>query len=420
MKLYSHQQKIIDDDPKKTGLFLGTGSGKTRIALLLARGLTIIICPKTQRDDGNWQREWEKIPKWRRGNTTLTVVSKEEFRRDWQQLPDCDTLIVDEAHTCLGVTPATRQRQRVTIPRASQLYEALCAYLERATPERVYLCTATVIRAPMTVWGAAQVLKPHAAPGFYDFREQYYTKLPMPGRDVWVPKNTEAAKNSLAALVRALGYVGRLEEFFDIPDQTYRTDYIELTAEQKKRIKELRLEYPDPLVRIGKVNQVENGLLKGDEFSEAEEFSNGKIDKILDYAQEFDRIVIFAKYRAQIDAIFAAVNDARLGFVVRTMTGDTKDRGVVLAEMNAATRGIFIVQAQVSAGWELPTYPAMIFASRTYSFVDYAQAQGRILRANAIKKNIFINLVVKGGVDEAVDTALRNKQDFSERVYAGI
>jgi predicted helicase len=78
------------------------------------------------------------------------------------------------------------------------------------------------------------------------------------------------------------------------------------------------------------------------------------------------------------------------------------------------------VQAQISAGWELPECPVMVFASRTYSWVDYEQAIGRIQRVNNIKKNLYINLVVKGGVDEAIDKSLLNKKDFSERVYLGI
>ena len=55
--LYKHQQIIIDEDKKKCGIFLGTGSGKTRIALLLAQGKILIVAPKTQILDSNWERE---------------------------------------------------------------------------------------------------------------------------------------------------------------------------------------------------------------------------------------------------------------------------------------------------------------------------------------------------------------------------
>lgn len=429
MNLYNHQLRIIDEDPKKVGLFLGTGSGKTRTALLLARKRTLVICPKTQKEDGNWERELNTL-----GNPnqiTLMVVSKEPFKRDVQLFIEAgvDTLIVDETHTMLGVTPNTRRRKGVEIPKASQLYEALEEFVARTKPERIYLCTATIMKSPFTVWAAMQVLgkqvqiiRPEGSDfevnlnDFYGFRNFFYTRLPMPGREVWAPKKTIEAKTSLAALVRNLGYTGRLEDFFDVPDQTFKTVYVELTAAQKERIKTLRMEYPEPLVRVGKRHQIENGVLSGNEYNAAETFANAKVDKILEYAEEFPNMVIFARYRVQIDAIGAALTKA--GRNVYYLTGDTKDRGEVIKAANNDPEGIFIAQCQVSAGWELPEYPVMIFASRDYSFVNYDQALGRIQRANNVKKNLYINLVVRGGVDEAVDKAIDTKVDFNEAIYA--
>ena len=416
MKLYAHQKAIIDADPKKTGLFLGTGSGKTRTALSLAVGKVLVIAPKTQVQDGNWEREAEFL-----GIKKVVVISKETFRRDNTSLPRYDTVICDEVHTMLGVTPSIRYQKGNQLPRASQVFDALDTYLARTKPERIYLCTATIIRSPMTVWGAYRILKPGtrgaSLEGFLFFRNKYYTKLPIPGREVWVPKNSPQIKEDLAALVRKLGYVGRLEDFFDVPEQTFHTDYIELTPEQKQRLKDISLEYPEPLVLVGKKHQVENGVLAGDEYTAPLSFANGKVDRILDYALEFPRMVIFARYRAQIEALAVALH--KEGYKVLIMTGDTTERGAVIKEANESEACILIVSAQISAGWELPTFPVMIFASRTYSFVDYDQSLGRIQRANNIKKNLYINLITRGGVDEAVDKALMNKQDFNDAIYQG-
>ncbi len=416
MKLYNHQKKIIDEDKPKAGLFLGTGSGKTRIALHLARGRTLVIAPKTQVLDGNWQREFDKlysVSGWTTTSSNFTVISKETFRRDAHKLPAYDTLIVDECHTVLGVTPNIRWRNKQPIPKASQLFEALEAYISRTKPSRFYLATATIIRSPMTVWGAAKLLGYDW--DFYKFRQTFYVRLPMPGREVWQAKSDSATKDHLARIVRSIGYTGRLEDFFDVPEQTFKTIHIDLTAEQKARIKDMDLEYPEPIVRCGKVHQIENGVLAGDEFNEPERFDNGKIDTILDLALEFPRMVIFCKYTAQIMGLWKELSNKGYDCVV--MTGESKDRGVLIKYANEHNC-LFICQAQISAGWELPEYPVMVFASRTYSFVDYDQALGRIQRANNIKKNLYINLVVKGGTDEAVDKCLANKQDFNEAIYA--
>lgn len=408
--LFEHQKKIIQEDKKKCGIFLGTGSGKTLIALFLARGNTLIICPKTQAEDKNWEREIEKLNLM---PNKFFVVSKENFKKLAPKLPPMDTVIIDEAHTALGVTPNVRYRKKQAIPRASQLFEAIQEYLERCPPERLYLVTATIIRSPMTVWAATKLLGRNF--DFYNWRQTFYVKLPMPGREVYIAKNDSETKNKLANVVKALGYVGRLSDYFDVPIQTYRTIFLELTEVQKARIKLLRLEYPDPIVLLGKKHQVENGVLAGDEFKQPELFENQKIEKLLELSLEFPRMVIFAKYTAQIAQIATAFEDTDKKVMV--LQGATKDRGALIKEANDCYYGVFIVQAQISAGWELPDWPVMVFASMSYSVVDRIQGEGRILRANALKKNLYIDLVIRGSIDQAVHESIKNKQDFNERIY---
>jgi hypothetical protein len=409
LDLYKHQKEIIDKDIKCCGLFLGTGSGKTLTALLLARGTTLVICPKTQRDDGNWQRELLK----NNINLDLTVISKEDFRRDWELLPKFHTVICDEAHTMLGVLPTMKWVNRQQVHNASQMFEALEKYLIKNMPVRFYLCTATIMKSPLTVWAAAKLIGYRI--DYYSFRNAFYFRLPMPGREVWRMNTDEDSKERLATIINKIGYVGRLEDYFDVPEQTFVTKYINLTIEQKKRIKELKMEFPEPLVRCGKIHQVESGILAGDEFNPPESFYNGKLDRILELALEFPQMIIFAKYTRQIKEIVKVLKDE--GYFVESMTGETETRGKILADLKLRQKYIFVVQAQISSGWELPLCPVIVFASRTYSFVDAIQSKGRILRADALKKNLYISLVVKDGVDEMVEDAINNKQDFSEKIY---
>lgn len=409
--LYKHQQDIISDDPKRTGLWLGTGSGKTLTALFLARGKTLVIAPKTQKEDRNWERENEK----NKLGVDLTVISKETFRRDAHLLPAYNTVIVDEAHTALGVTSGTKWVKKVEYPKTSQLFEALQTYLNRTQPERLYLCTATILKSAMTVWGAGIILG-HKW-NFYTFRQEFYTFVHEVGpRGCWLPKKDTETKERLARIVKSLGYVGRLEDYFDVPEQTYKTDYIELTPTQRQRIKDMKIEYPDPLVRALKVHQIENGVLAGDEFNAPESFDNNKIDKLIDYSYEFPKMIVFARYSEQIKDIISALK--KTGKKVFVLTGDTKDRGALFEEVKKTDEYVFVCQAQISAGWELKECPVMIFASRDYSLVNLDQALGRIQRADHIKKNLYIYLVVRGGTDEAVHEALLNKQDFNEKLYA--
>lgn len=411
MSNYAHQQKIIDEDPEQTGLFLGTGSGKTRLALKLARGKVLIICPKTQKQDGNWLREFDDIDTM--GVTHLKVVSKEEFRRDHEKLDAFDTVIVDEAHTCLGATPNVRYENKRPVPKTSQLFEALKEYVERTKPQRLYLCTATIAKSPMTIWGAAIILGQEW--DFFDFRDAFYFKLPRPGREIWLPRQDRESKERLAQAVRNLGYVGQLSDYFDVPDQTYKTIFVEMTADQKNAIKDAAIDFPDPLVLIGKKHQIENGLLTGDEFNDEQTFKNAKLEMLEELAFEFPKMIVFVKYTAQIAQIKKALFNKRK---VLVLDGKTKDKGKLIYEANNSDSYVLIAQSQISAGWEMPLCPVMVFASMTNSFVDRVQGEGRILRANALKKNLYIDLVVKGGVDEAVYESIRNKKDFDAMIYA--
>jgi len=394
MQLYSHQKAIIEADPKKCGLFLGTGGGKTRIALSLARGNVLIIMPKTQFLDENWARERAKLET---KNITPRFISKEQFKKEHATLPYFETVIIDEAHTILGVTPNVRYRDRVAIPKTSQIFEAVHSYFKRTNPDRIYLCTATPARNPMSIWGAGILLGKKW--DWYKWRNMFYFKLPMNGREIFQAKKDTRSKELLARQTKSLGYIGRLSDWFDVPEQTIKTIHCPLNKEQEQRIKELPLEFPDPLVLIGKVHQVEQG--------------EGKLEEIENILSEFPKVIVFAKYRAQIESI-KEYFDKEID--VYTLTGDIKNRKEVIYNAEKSEQCLFIAQSQVSAGYELPSFRCMIFASMSYSFVDYTQACGRNLRANALSKNLYVFLQ-SGNIDSAVLECMKGHKDFSELLY---
>ncbi len=411
--LYEHQRVIIDENKEQCGLFLGTGGGKTRTALHLAKGSTLVIAPKTQVEDRNWQREAAHVFTDRSAYDKFTVISKETFKRDWEDLPRCDTLILDEAHTMLGVQPSQGWQKRQRVIKTSQIFEAVKKYIEKNRPTRIYIVTATPVRNPMCVWAAATLLG--KGWDFVKFRDAFYFRLPMPGREVYRPRIDNESKHRLAKAVQKLGYTGKLDDWFDVPEQTDKIVYTHLTPEQEKRLKTLKVEYPDPLVYLGKRHQVENGVLAGDEYKDQEEFSNAKIDHILDLAEEFPKMVVFAKYLNQIEQIKVALQKA--GKTVYTLTGATKNRGDVLRFANESKDCVFIAQAQVSSGYELPSFNCVVYASMSYSLVDLEQSRGRVLRANALKKNLYVYLVVKDGIDQQVYDTLMTKKDFNEAIF---
>ena len=423
LPLYDHQKKIIDADPLKCGLFLGTGASKTRTALVLAEGDTLVICPKQQRDDKTWERENKK---WET-NKGVMVISKEDLRKIWDDLPHFDTVIIDEVHNNLGVMPAYVQRNKVQIPKTSQIFDATKKFLEKHPPKRLYLLSATPAPKPMSVWAIGVLLGNNW--DFHQFRNKYYTEVRIGGvRRIWLPKKTEEIKQELANLIKRLGYTGSLNDFFDVPEQTHKVIEIDLTAEQKVAVTDMSFSEPDPLVRRARLRTIENGVLYGKKIVEGENktdtmsdetiiFKNNKIPYILERAQEFPKLLIFANYTAQIQEIEKALK--KEGYNVSTLTGATKDRSFIHKVNESPHPHIIIAQCAISSGYELPTFPCVIYASKSFRHVDYEQSTGRVLRSNALKKNLYIHLVVKGCDMDCHDTVM-NGQDFQERLTINI
>lgn len=403
---YRHQRDLIDASPDKRLVAFGCGAGKTRAVLQLARdkgGRVLVVAPKTQVLDRTWEREMEatgiEVP--------LKVVSKEQFKKGG--IGPCSTLILDESHFAVGVQPATRYQARVEIPRTSQIFDAVEAYIRLHRPGHVYLCSGTPFPQPMALYAVARLLG--EGWDYFAFRRRFYTFVPAIGRGVWVPRKDRESEAALKAMALGLGTFGRLEDFFDVPDQTHKELSVGLTLGQERKLRDLPLEYPDPLARVSKRHQVEQGVCEGAAFDE------NKSSEVEQLCREFGKVLVFCRFTAQIDAL-AAVLRKKTGHLVLTLDGRTEDRRrlMELAE-EKDKKAVVIAQSQVSTGYELPSFRATVFASMSYSFVDFEQALGRTQRANNISKNLYVYLLA-GDVDKAVLKCVRGKRDFNEKLFA--
>ena len=54
--------------------------------------------------------------------------------------------------------------------------------------------------------------------------------------------------------------------------------------------------------------------------------------------------------------------------------------------------------------------PVVIFANESYKYIDREQGEGRVLRANKLKKNLYVTLIA-GDIDKQVRSNIENKKD---------
>lgn len=416
---YDIQKMIIHENKEKTGVFLGTGVGKTLTCLILAEGKILVICPKQQMLDETWQKNSKKF----KLDKDLTVINYDMFWRNWEEYSKYDTIILDECHRALGVYPETRQRNKKTIVKASKTFEAILNYIMLYPPKRFYLASATPVSKPMNLWAIAQLFGLRW--DFYKFRQTFYFLTMMGRRQVWLPRKDAETLERLAGNVRKMGYTGGLADFADVPEQTHKVVPIELTDEQKRALKELMEDEADPLIRRSRMRTIENGILYGKKVEamnewedrmvkETKVFKSGKIDYILERAIEFPKLFIFAAYTGQIMEISKALE--KEGYKVFTVTAKTKNRATVFEEAESLKACIVVCQASICEGYRVPSCPCVIFASKSNRFLHYDQGKGRIMDAEHLKKNLYLHLTVEGGADEACHKSIMTGADFQEKL----
>jgi hypothetical protein len=417
-KLKPHQQAIVSEDRKWAGIFLEPGGGKTLLALTLAQGKILVICPKQQRDDRTWQKENEKFGL----EKDLTVISKEDLKKMYKELPQYDTVIADEFHTMCGATTQTYQRNYQQFIKTSQIFECLLWYLKNKRPERFYACTGTPARFPMNVW-AIGTLFGKVWDGI-KFRNTFYVQGGIGYKNLWFARKDNATKERLANLIKATGYTGKISDWVKVPEQVHMVRYITPSLEIEQRCKEIWASEPEPMLRNGKLRQVQNGIeyvqqvmstSEGDRMFKITNFyKDNKINEIIRLYKEHKKLLVFVNYTAQIERYAEVATKEHIPH--RTLTGATKDRAEVIEFAQKMSEGILFAQSSLSSGYNLQNIDVVVFASKSYKYTDYEQALARVQRIDNVKKNTYVHLLIKGSADEACHKAILEGEDFQERV----
>lgn len=391
MQLYKHQRKLLDLNPKKHLIAFGTGTGKTYASLLLAQKnnvTALIIVPKALKE--NWNRYASQF------NIDHKIVSKEEFRRDWDKLTAFKAVIVDEFHYFANLK--------------SGMSKSLIKYQRKHKPEYVWGLTATPFcSSPMNIYALATHLG-HSW-NYWSFFNKFFTQIQMGHR--MVPVMRKNIESDVADLVKKIGTTCSMEECIDVPEQTFETVYFTLTKEQEKAIKEI--DDPSPITRWTRTHTIENGVKISDGYTEDQYFDSLKNDYIASFSEENSKFAVICRYNLQIKMLKDLLE--KKGKKVFLITGEVKNRDEVVQEVERTDQCIVLIQADCAVGFEIPSVPIMIFASLSFSFVSHEQSLGRILRINKPKKNLYQYLIIKGGVDEDVHKCIMKKQDFNIAIY---
>lgn len=260
---------------------------------------------------------------------------------------------------------------------------------------------------------------------YYSFRTHFFN---MTGYGNYTPFMKKEKEDEFMQKMHSIAYRARKEDCLDLPEVTDIVRkinlepsamrlYSGLVDESYAELSRGELTVTNVLTRILRLSQLTGGFLCADDSSKAELVSSAKMDVLSDLIdasiQEGQKIVVIARFVAEIEAIKKMLEDKGIGYSV--IAGGVKDREEQVARFqNDPDTMVFIGQiATAGLGITLTAASTMIFYSLDYSMANFEQAKARIHRAGQKYPCTYIYLIAEKTIDEKVLKALKGKADLA-------
>ena len=379
MALYPHQKKFLETvDNDHAILCYETGTGKTFTADLWLEQKNrnknpVIICPKQIRQN------------WKDTVSHATVYSFEDFLKAAPP-SNPSAIVVDEADAMASPLFVAKMR--------SQRTEKLYNYVMANPQTHILLLTATPVRS--TPWNMhtllvlARLLSPDKQT-LQAYKDKYFELhyKPFLARPAYFPRR--GWQKMMQELINKYTYTALMSDLVNLPEETH--EVIKLAMPEHERNDDW-----EPMAQFVADHRLEQ-LSKG---AEIKRLSKG-----------YRKVVVVAHYTEQIQQLQKELSNEREVFVLDGRTGRPEQ---VIADAEASPECYIIIQASIGAGFELPSFAVMIFASEGYSVRNYTQMIGRIKRINSLKPTKYFYLI-GGRCDKMIYDSIQKGKDFVPSHY---
>ncbi len=428
-----------------SALLMEQGTGKTLVAIAVAgdRSLKgeirrlLVVCPSSVLYE--WKRQFEELAGFpyilhilegsireraeflRQTHSQevegLLVVAVnyeatwrlEEELKDWKP----DMIILDES-------------QKIKRFQAQQT--KACIRIGRDARYRMILTGTPVTQSPLDYFTQYRFLDDRIfGRSFRQFRDRYAVMGGYGGYQVIDYKNLE----ELAEKVGQIAFRVRKDECLDLPDTLDQFRYIQLEPKARSLYYEMsekaiirfseeeQVTAPIVLTELLRLQQITGGFLPVDDGTR--QVSKAKLEALKDVLEDLKdagkQVVIFARFRPEIEAIAKVAGE--LGLTAFTLTGETsmEDRGRGIRDFQEGRIQVFVTQiATGGLGITLTAADTAIFYSADFSLANYDQAKARLHRIGQKRPVTYIHLVVKDSIDEEVIRRLAKKQGLARLV----
>ncbi len=275
---------------------------------------------------------------------------------------------------------------------------------------------------------------------FTAFRARYFDTWTMPNG---IQVITGVKAEMLAELLEkahSMFHIVKKEDALDLPEtiDVERTFQLEPAAMkmylQMKRDAITFLESGEAavgsnaLTRLLRQQQITGGYLRADDGT-VSQVSTAKLgvlkETVNDILEQQRKVVIFARFTPEIDAIMLAVGRKRTGLRAvqdehaavidgRVPIGAARSEIIDRFQDPESDLRVLVVQVRAGgAGITLHAAHTVIYYSVGHSLIEYDQSRGRVHRVGQTNRCTYIHLLAENTVDEKVLDALRSKQSIA-------
>ncbi len=322
------------------------------------------------------------------------------------------------------------ESQRIKNPGARQ--SKTMHKLGKLAKYRLILTGTPVTQGPLDFFSQYKFLDPSIfGTRFTPFKARYAI-LGGPNRQMVLGYNTKTLPE-LVQRAHKIAYRVTKAEALDLPEVIDQVLYCQLESSAKQFYASMakdsvaELESGDKvtaatiLVKLLKLQQITGGFVKDEEVTNY--VSKAKMKLLTELLGDFKedkekKVVIFARFRAEIKAIMELLGKMELGYAVIYGDVPLSERGASVVEFqhNPECR-VFLAQIQTAGlGITLTAADTAIFYSLDFSFANYDQCKARIHRIGQKNKCTYVHLVAEGTIDEKTMKVLRSKKSLADAV----
>ena len=453
---YEHQRNALNESAEKVqwAYFMEMGTGKTKVTidniayLFFQRKINsvLIIAPKSVYL--NWETEIEthmpdvlkyKIYKWN--------IDKSKDYHDLQNFKDLRIFLINvEALSTKRGFEACKEYlfknklnfvtldESTTIKNRSAKRTKNILALQKLSMVRRILTGSPITKSPLDLYTQCQFLSPELLgfSSYLAFRNRYAEMTDIPvgsGRYISVPKYYKRLEE-LEQKMKFFATRIRKDQCLDLKPKVRQKRYIELDGDGKKIYEKLRttalaivedstISFSNKLTEIIKLHQVCNGFTKDDE-GKFLRLHDQKVKALHEVIEEADgKIIIWANYLWNIHEIIHSLKSRYGEESVVSIFGevDVKDRKKAVQSFQNDSNVRFFVGNPTTGGFglTLTACNTVVYFSNNYNLEVRKQSEDRAHRLGQKGTVVYIDIVARNTLDEAIMKSLTNKGQIAAK-----